>query len=906
MNFNFLFLFLFLVFASGLTVQYASAFELTHYFEQNATCASTNSTAIALNVTDGTDFDFISGRDYLIIATSTFGGDTSSDPVEMFLAHNQTKFDGGQKIIEPSNGIDTACSAPNDDINKYFFWTVWSPTGTQADEDIVIGVDSTLSSSFVQYDDVTMTILEISEQITEDLDWFHNSNTTDNVIKFNSTAWNSTNNAIIQFTPVDNNDDWLIFGTNTIDTASAVISYMTRLFVNGTETDLPEIIQEGEDPTNEKFVQTFARVLTLPNSTQIIEVQANLLADGAGIHTREYSAIFALNLNKFSDHSFVWTPAELDVTHVGNFGTEVDSISITPSANNTDTVILADIGARDTEEQITLRLQVDQVDDPTGQTTQEYRFLDLWDVADDLRWTVAIVQNMTNSSHTIDVDGGEITNSGAKAVYRSLVAFTLQIQDIILTQQDSFSLTDANNFTAIFTHNQTDNMILNDTNNFVAILTHNQTDTMILNDTNNYVAILTHNQTDTMILNDTNNLVSTLTHNQTDNMILNDTNNFVAILIHDQTDNMILNDTNNFSNIITHNQTDTMILNDTNNFVSVLIHNQTDSMKLNDTNDFVGVFFFNQTENFDMLDSNDFSFAIIENIIDAFGLTELITTAFITPPIPPVVPTGGGGVTSGGTPVPSTPDTDGDGFLDNEDDCPNEAEIFNNFQDSDGCPDSLEQPEPLTVFDLGFPFGFNELSVVDDFINLETDSPQAQVEDLGIRWLGDEPITITKVDIGNSPFEIVFEDLPVEFGNNQFGYTQEQVIYTVQEPNQVCTNIFSFDCVDDVTYEIPVVITGEVRGKTVIADGSLTIDNSNRFNPYWLILLFLAGVPVFAFFYWRMKRKTKPTAKVQLKLTQPNRTVKIEVERPKELKSGTTKKILNESQSTNVLGKKTK
>jgi outer membrane protein OmpA-like peptidoglycan-associated protein len=33
------------------------------------------------------------------------------------------------------------------------------------------------------------------------------------------------------------------------------------------------------------------------------------------------------------------------------------------------------------------------------------------------------------------------------------------------------------------------------------------------------------------------------------------------------------------------------------------------------------------------------------------------------------------------------PDTDGDGFIDPEDKCPKEAEIVNNFEDNDGCPD---------------------------------------------------------------------------------------------------------------------------------------------------------------------------------------------------------------------------
>jgi outer membrane protein OmpA-like peptidoglycan-associated protein len=38
-------------------------------------------------------------------------------------------------------------------------------------------------------------------------------------------------------------------------------------------------------------------------------------------------------------------------------------------------------------------------------------------------------------------------------------------------------------------------------------------------------------------------------------------------------------------------------------------------------------------------------------------------------------------------PTPKPGDRDGDGYLDNEDKCPDEAENYNGYQDSDGCPD---------------------------------------------------------------------------------------------------------------------------------------------------------------------------------------------------------------------------
>jgi outer membrane protein OmpA-like peptidoglycan-associated protein len=37
------------------------------------------------------------------------------------------------------------------------------------------------------------------------------------------------------------------------------------------------------------------------------------------------------------------------------------------------------------------------------------------------------------------------------------------------------------------------------------------------------------------------------------------------------------------------------------------------------------------------------------------------------------------------------PDNDGDGFPDQNDQCPNEAEVLNGFEDEDGCPDKGKQ-----------------------------------------------------------------------------------------------------------------------------------------------------------------------------------------------------------------------
>ncbi len=277
-----------------------------------------------------------------------------------------------------------------------------------------------------------------------------------------------------------------------------------------------------------------------------------------------------------------------------------------------------------------------------------------------------------------------------------------------------------------------------------------------------------------------------------------------------------------------------------------------------------------------------------ETIENPMTLTQILTLLCVgVCPEFPLPPSGGGG-----DPTPIDPDSDNDGVIDSADACPL---VFG--LGADGCPIPVEEPlDELPLLDLTFPLEFNELDIVDDFIILETQFPQPQVEDLGIRWLSDEQITITSIEIGQSPFEIKVENIPVTIGDDSFGFTQTQLIYTVQEPDKICGVNTTLDCLDEVTYEIPVKITGISDGKTIIADGSITIDNSGRTNPYWLALFGLVAVPILALLFWK-RRKVKPKKKSLLKITN-SKTVKDQKEKTKALKSGTTRKLLKDEKSS--------
>ncbi len=976
----FIFSLLFLIFSISV-VQYASGIELASYYEDvdgTPSCTSfgtlAGDTSIGLNVTDGVEFDFIQDQSYLLVVTTDWGGTITVNEYAVRVLHNATVFEGSENIMEPvvaTNG----CSF-NNDFYRYFWFTVWTPsTPTEASEDIRVEFE-TLDGSAMEYDNIAVSVINLDDTIiTENTDWFFDEVLTDTTL---ATSFGTLNNATLSFTPAINNTDWLVMGSNQLDTGTATVNFETRLFVNGTETDFPLISQEGEDPVDELFVQTFARGLTLQNTTQILQTQAQVDATASGTNERLYSSLFALNIDIFDEQIFSWIEPEADISQT-EYGTNVLNNTFTPPINGTNVFILADFGTKDTGATlIEARVQLDNVDTLEGNTAESYDYNAQWDGSDILRWSQGGIFDVNNTTHTVDVDASQTGTSDPETIYSSLIIFSLNKADFVKNFTDQMSWID--DIRLDITKNVTDSMTMPD--DIRLDITKNVTDSMTMPDFIN-ATITTFKDDPMSMLDDIRlDIVNTpddnmswlddirldITKNVTDSMTMPDESDPMVTILFDDAmsilddirldivntpddnmswlDDIRLDLVKNFTDpmsmidqvdpMITLNFTDPMsMIDDTRldllkNFTDPmswiddirldLVKNFTDPMSMIDQID--PMITLNFTDPMSMID--DTRLDLLKNFTDPMSMTDFInatTTTFKDDPISftdvintfstfgqPVidVTVTGGGV--GGRPTPTIPDSDLDGIPDPEDACPLEPETFNGFQDADGCPDSLEKPEPITIFDLGFPFGFNELDVIDDFISLETDSPQPQVEDLGIRWLGDEPITITAIEIGGSPFEFQIQDIPLTFGNNRFGYTSAQVIYTIQEPNKICGNVLTSDCVDEVTYKIPVVVTGEVRGKIVIANGNITVDNANRFNPYWIVIIVLILIPIVAFFLWwkNKKSKAKPKTKTLLKLTQATRTKKLVVTRSKPLKSGTTRKLLTESEKTNILGKKTK
>ncbi len=771
--------------------QQAFGAEITHYYEENNTCVNTTANdSPVITVTDGTDFNFIDGRKYLIIAKGEIGSDNSAENLSMSLRHGSTMFTGSNYRMEQTAGLLLTGSCTSDPhYFNYFFFVVWAPVGaSQASENIILIADVSQASGTYEYDQASIFIMEISEDLTEDTDWHYDADT--NINQVLGTSWDTPNDAQIIFTPDNNNDLWLIMCTTTLDTAQTTAKYHSRInaITDSVTVEVGEM--EGEDSGADQYLQTGIYLTTIENSSHTFECEAQRSGGTASTHQRDYNAIFALNLDKFESQDFTQ-----NLTPTGNPNSlgEIITLDYTPATTG-DQYILA-VAIHEIIGQTSYceicQLQIDDVDQPTGNAVGDSPTA-FWETADMGSWVEQKMMSLDTSTHNIDFDATDGAVSGTFNA-KAIVAFSMELAPVTVdnfkTIENPMTMTDDQRF-------DIDIDVAQDPLTITDIVTVFRE----IDDAEQDLMTFTDLVTTTVTKNDAEQDPITMTDIMTPVKTLSDAEQ------------------------------------------------------------------------------------------DPITLTQILTIVCtgVCPQIP-IPPSGGGGVGVGGDPTPIEPDSDGDGIIDSVDQCPLEiGTIANN-----GCP-SIVLP-PLLDFDFDIPIGFNELDVVDDFIILETEFPQPQVEDIAIRWLSNMPITITSVIIGESPFEIQIANIPLTIGDESFGFTQARLLYTVQEPDKICGDTFSFDCIDEVTYQIPIKISGVSDGNTIIADGTITIDNSGRFNPYWLLLLTLLVIPMIALIL-RKKSNARPELNKVFKFTSVKTNLR-PLPKSKSQKSGTTKKSLKITQT---------
>ena len=97
----FLFFVLFSLLSTGYFFSSANAVsEVSHFYAENTVCDITTTSEEVIDIEDGIDFDFEDGHDYLIVATSTWGGEENAETYEINLMHNSNAWWDNPKIIK--------------------------------------------------------------------------------------------------------------------------------------------------------------------------------------------------------------------------------------------------------------------------------------------------------------------------------------------------------------------------------------------------------------------------------------------------------------------------------------------------------------------------------------------------------------------------------------------------------------------------------------------------------------------------------------------------------------------------------------------------------------------------------------------------------------------------------------
>lgn len=388
----------------------AHAAAIDHAHASVATNQTTSSNTF-VDVTGATlaSGNFTTSDKYLVVITAqcTY---TSGDGTEMRVVHGSTAFDGSQSWVDASS---TGWR------QTYSFMTVWTAVSS---EGIALQFRSRNGGANVascNFADVF--VMNLSHDVTENTDWFFAEVSADDAM---STAYED--GASITFTPATASHDWLLLGNILTDSGAQITNYVTVRMTDGT-TVLPQAQVDIGVSTRDEKLYGLARVVTLPASSATWKMQYKISASTTGNHL--HSKIFALDLHKFRNHVIAQTDAGTALSAT-DWATQIQTASITPDVQG-DVWIGAywSYDKNSSGNMANQRLQVDNSDEPAGQTTAVYDYRGGIDGTDEEPMMMtAMVTNMTAAAHTIDVDGSvDATTSTPEAETRALWAVTMEL-----------------------------------------------------------------------------------------------------------------------------------------------------------------------------------------------------------------------------------------------------------------------------------------------------------------------------------------------------------------------------------------------------------------------------------------------------------------------------------------------
>jgi outer membrane murein-binding lipoprotein Lpp len=369
---------------------------IAHAFtEQNSAQTTTSGSFVDVTGASIASSNFVADGKYLIYITAQISVSAVAPDSRVQVLHGSTSF------------ADSDSAWDTDTANLYYtysWFTVWTAVSGEAIK-MQFMCDGTNTTAI---DQIFMLAVRLEADLVENTDWFFAEDAAD--LSLTTTFQTG---ATVTFTPGTANDDWLVLTMSQIDPTSATTGFETRVDRSGeAASTLPTAIQEpsGSSPTG--LLVPLARVFTLGAASNTLREQSAAVTTA---HTRIHSKIFALDMNKFADHSFVYTEGDTALSAT-NYATELLAFSHTPAISRDHWAGLYwGFDVKNIARTAEFRLQIDASDAPAGQTTDNRQFKPGMAAADELPLVLSTMANLSAAAHTLALQASADSTTGAPA-----------------------------------------------------------------------------------------------------------------------------------------------------------------------------------------------------------------------------------------------------------------------------------------------------------------------------------------------------------------------------------------------------------------------------------------------------------------------------------------------------------
>ena len=361
-----------------------------------------------------TDDKFTNGDDYLILATAQTSGDSTATSVQIRLVHGSTAFADSLQSYEPASG-----SA----IRRHTYaiirlWTAVSGEGIKL-EFASLDNSNTINANFVHITAFNMS----GSGLTRGTDWDYKEEDADTTL---STSWSSSNNASLTFASPPAGSRWWILAWCQNDNGDNITSLASRIERSGEASDTSRVYMREGEIAADFDTPLLSAVYTCSSSNTFKQQSRN---DSASTGDRRFSAIFAINLEKFAQatvHELSPDPTQLSTTE----WTEIMSDSIIPSPSSPvlcygfwifDVANFARFAG--------MRMQESGVgDDPAGQTAANYSFGPNWDNTDQDDIHIQTDLASFSTTKTMDIDADINGGTSSNAIKGLVLLLTMELE----------------------------------------------------------------------------------------------------------------------------------------------------------------------------------------------------------------------------------------------------------------------------------------------------------------------------------------------------------------------------------------------------------------------------------------------------------------------------------------------